>query len=208
MPYALRLTEQYRWLKCVKSAIPPCYSQKDPASLNIASSIFFDEKLSIFFFFLNKLPFPAECDFPVTPSASSHFFQACFFFLTLYDANTWRYTKICWVFFWGEGGLFPLKALWRETLFGLCFLEVITPSQSDVSCSPNDTTSANFLKRFSKWHKIVPFHLLYVCSMAILKSDTHLSLTPLPISLREIDLFPVGTTLRSVSHFFFFSFSL
>lgn len=69
--------------------------------------------------------------------------------------------------------------------FPYCLLAVFTPSQPDASCSLNDTTSVDFLKRFSKWPKIVPFHLPDVHSVAILKSDTHFSLISLPQFLSQ-----------------------
>lgn len=73
-------------------------------------------------------------------------------------------------------------------VFPCCFflLTVFTPWQPNASCSLNETTSVDFLKQFSKWLKIVPFYLPDVHSVAILKSDTHFSLIPLPhFSLRN-----------------------
>lgn len=69
--------------------------------------------------------------------------------------------------------------------FPYCLLAVFTPSHPDASCSLNDATSVDFLKRFSKWPKIVPFHLPDVHSVAILKSDTHFSLISLPLFLSQ-----------------------
>lgn len=51
--------------------------------------------------------------------------------------------------------------------------------------------------------KLFPIHLYCVCSMAILKSDTHLSLISPPFSPRNrAYLFPVGRSILSVFHFF------
>lgn len=98
----------------------------------------------------------------------------------------------------------------REKRFDLCFpccfflLTVFTPWQPNASCSLNDTTSVDFLKQFSKWLKIVPFYLPDVHSVAILKSDTHFSLIPLPhFSLRNWFI----STGHNVAQFSFRHFS-